>query len=192
MLPFFIIINPMTIEIFKKIKKYFWTIFYSWMVNKKFSSFHSETYTEIVGAKYIINKGKVVFCKHNKIQCISKYGKEHFQPTFVIGANVIFADNCHIGCINRIYIVDNTLIGFNVLIIDHSHGYSLYRSGSPLYRNLYSKGPIIIGKNCWVGEDVVFLPGVTIGNNVIIGAVSIVTKDIPDNSVYTGNPAKQI
>ena len=76
--------------------------------------------------------------------------------------------------------------------MNHSHGISLNHSGTPINRNLYSKGPIIIGKNYWICEDAVILPGVTIGDNVIIGAGSIVTKDIPDNSIYVGNPAKQI
>lgn len=50
--------------------------------------------------------------------------------------------------------------------------------------------PIVIGDNCWLGGDVKILPGVTIGNNTIIGAGSIVTKDIPSNVVAVGNPCR--
>lgn len=50
--------------------------------------------------------------------------------------------------------------------------------------------PIVLGDNCWLGGDVTILPGVTIGNNTIIGAGSVVTKDIPDNVVAVGNPCR--
>lgn len=52
--------------------------------------------------------------------------------------------------------------------------------------------PIVIGDNCWLGGDVTILPGVTIGNNTIIGAGSVVTKDIPSNVVAVGNPCRVI
>ena len=55
----------------------------------------------------------------------------------------------------------------------------------------YAK-PIKVGNNVWIGGNVVVLPGVTIGDNVVIGAGSIVTKDIPSNSVAVGNPCKVI
>lgn len=50
--------------------------------------------------------------------------------------------------------------------------------------------PIKIGDNCWIGGDVTILPGVTIGSNTIIGAKSVVTKDIPDNVIAVGNPCR--
>lgn len=59
-------------------------------------------------------------------------------------------------------------------------------------RSLYSKGPVIIGDNVWVGAGSCILPNVTIGNNCIIGANSVVTKSFPDNCVIAGNPAKII
>ena len=52
--------------------------------------------------------------------------------------------------------------------------------------------PIVIGDNCWLGGNVTILPGVTIGNNTIIGAGSVVTKDIPSNVVAVGNPCRVI
>lgn len=50
--------------------------------------------------------------------------------------------------------------------------------------------PIVIGDNCWIGADVTILPGVTIGSNTIIGAKSVVTKDIPDHVIAVGNPCR--
>ena len=62
----------------------------------------------------------------------------------------------------------------------------------PSLRKLYSKGPVIIEDNVWIGEGVAILPNVIIGENSIIGANAVVTKDIPRNSVVGGNPAKII
>ena len=50
--------------------------------------------------------------------------------------------------------------------------------------------PVIIGKNVWIGENCTILPGVTIGDNAVIGAGSVVTKDIPNDSIAIGNPAR--
>ncbi|MNY78908.1 Galactoside O-acetyltransferase [compost metagenome] len=62
----------------------------------------------------------------------------------------------------------------------------------PAKRRLYSKGPVIIEDNVWLGEGVVVLPGVTIGENSIVGANAVVTKSIPKNCVAGGNPARII
>lgn len=52
--------------------------------------------------------------------------------------------------------------------------------------------PIVVGNNVYIGNNVIILPGVTIGNNVVIGAGAVVSKDIPDNSVAVGVPARVI
>mgnify|MGYP000293804664 FL=1 len=52
--------------------------------------------------------------------------------------------------------------------------------------------PVVIGNNAWIGGSSVILPGVTIGNNVVVAAGSVVVKDVPDNVVVAGNPAKII
>lgn len=123
-----------------------------------------------------------------------KHGKSYFSPRIKIGNNVSFGKNCHVGCINEIEIDDNVLFGSNVLIIDHDHGRSFPEDLEcpPNERKLYSKGKIHIGKNVWVGEKATILGGVNIGNQCIIGANTVVTKDIPSNCVVCGNPAKII
>ena len=62
----------------------------------------------------------------------------------------------------------------------------------PSLRPLFSKGEVVIEDNVWVGEGVVILPGVSIGQNSVIGANSVVTKSFPKNSVIGGNPARLI
>jgi acetyltransferase-like isoleucine patch superfamily enzyme len=63
---------------------------------------------------------------------------------------------------------------------------------APALRDLFSKGPVRIGKRVWIGENACILPGVSIGDGAVIGAGSVVTKDIPPNSIAAGNPAKVI
>jgi lipopolysaccharide O-acetyltransferase len=80
--------------------------------------------------------------------------------------------------------------------MDHSHGgykgeFHSDPSIPPVKRDLISS-PIVIGNNCWFGDRVFIMPGVTIGDGVVVGAGSIVTKDIPANSLAVGAPAKII
>lgn len=129
-----------------------------------------------------------------RIECIDKYKNQTFSPYLEIGENVIFNKNCHIGVINKIIIGNNVLIGSNVLITDHSHGTTTKESLQifPEYRELYSKGPVVIEDNVWIGENVSILPNVTIGKGAVIGANSVVTSDVPQYAVVCGVPAKLI
>lgn len=77
-------------------------------------------------------------------------------------------------------------------IKEKMHSTQLYNPGDAELRQkgYQYNAPIHIGKNCWLGSGVLVLPGITIGDNVIIGAGSVVTKDIPSNVVAVGNPCK--
>lgn len=116
------------------------------------------------------------------------------KPIMKIGNNVSIGEYTHITCANRIEIGDGLLTGRFVLITDNSHGGSTLdeMTHPALTRKVKSKGPVIIGKNVWIGDKATILPGVTIGECSIIGANSVVTKDIPPYSVACGNPAKVI
>lgn len=83
----------------------------------------------------------------------------------------------------HVYITDG------VKFITHDGGTLLYRKQIP---DLEITKPITIGDNVYIGNDVIILPGVNIGNNVIIGAGAIVSRDIPDNSLAVGVPARVI
>ncbi|MGE6568339.1 acyltransferase [Shewanella vesiculosa] len=109
-----------------------------------------------------------------------------------IGNNVSINYDCHIACINNIFIGNNVLIASRVYISDHSHGLSDYSDIDipPSQRIIHSKGPVIIEDNVWLGEGVVVLPGVTIGKGTIVGANSVVTRNLPPYTVCAGVPAK--
>ena len=84
---------------------------------------------------------------------------------------------------------DNIHITDGVKFITHDGGTLLFRDRVP---NLEITKPIVVGDNVYIGNNTIVLPGVTIGNDVVIGAGAIVTRDIPDNSVAVGVPAKVI
>ena len=117
-----------------------------------------------------------------------------FSPRIIIGTNVSINSDCHIGAINEIIIEDGVLIASKVFITDHFHGKITNEAiiTPPSQRKLFNKGPVKIEKNVWIGEGVAILPNVTIGENSIIGANSVITRDIPKNSVVGGNPSRII
>lgn len=113
-----------------------------------------------------------------------------------IGDNVNMSDWVHIGALSSITIGNGCLIGSKVLITDHSHGSTADIASETLVRpdarRLQSKGPVVIEDNVWLGDAVAVLAGVTIGKGAIVGANSVVTHDIPNNTVWAGAPAVQI
>ena len=104
----------------------------------------------------------------------------HFGSFIYVNFGCTFVDDTHI------YVGDYTQFGPNVV---------LATAGHPILHELREKGyqynaPIRIGRNCWLGANVSVVPGVTIGDNVVIGAGSVVPKDLPSNVIAVGNPCK--
>lgn len=146
------------------------------------------------GGKYITIGDTFACGQRLRLECWDYYKGIPHTPKILIMNNVNIGHDCHIGAINEIYIGNNVLIGSKVYISDHSHGNTSYEDllKTPIERPLYSKGKVIIEDNVWIGEGVVILPAVTIGENCIIGANAVVTKDFPPNCIIGGNPAKII
>lgn len=127
---------------------------------------------------------------------------EAFKPisgkySLRIGQNVQMNDYVHITAMNSVTIGDNTLLASKIYISDSTHG--IYKKSvnqsspnePPVLRE-YSCESVSIGKNVWIGEFVSILPGVKVGDGVIIGSNSVVTKDLPQNTICVGNPSKPI
>lgn len=135
------------------------------------------------------------------MECLDKTGIQHgeavyFEPPFhcEYGNHIKLGENfyANIGCVmldvGKINIGDNVLFGPNV---------SIYTAGHPIHPESRNSGyeygiPVTIGDNVWIGGSCVILPGVTIGSNTVIGAGSVVTKDIPDGVCAAGNPCRVI
>ena len=104
----------------------------------------------------------------------------HFGSHIYANYNLTLVDDTHI------YVGDLTMFGPNVTLVTAGH---------PVAPELRERGlqfnmPVRIGRNCWLGAGVIVLPSVTIGDNTVIGAGSVITKDIPANVVAVGNPCR--
>ncbi len=107
-------------------------------------------------------------------------GHVHFGKYVYANFNLTMVDDTHI------YVGDYTMFGPNVTVATAGH---------PILPELREKAyqynmPVHIGRNCWIGSGAVILPGITIGDNVVVGAGSVVTKDLPSNVVAVGNPCR--
>lgn len=114
-----------------------------------------------------------------------------------IGENVQINDHVHIAAGEKVSIGNNVLLASKIFISDINHGtykgtkHDSHPDSIPSGREL-STNPVFIKDNVWVGESVIILPGVTVGKGVVIGANSVVTKDIPDYVIAIGTPATPI
>lgn len=148
---------------------------------------------DIRGKKGIDFGKKLTTGYHCRLESFCERGKK----SLVFGNNIQINDFVHIAALNEVRIGDNVLIASKVFITDLEHGsYAGNESDSSpdsivKERPLSSKS-VIIKDNVWLGEHVSVLPGVTVGENSIIGANSVVTKSIPANSIAVGIPAKVI
>lgn len=88
---------------------------------------------------------------------------------------------------DRIEIGENSTLAYGVTILTGADPNGPHNKLSKLYPPI--KAPVTIGNDCWIGANATILPGVTIGNMVVVAAGSIVTKDIPSNVMVAGNPA---
>jgi len=108
-----------------------------------------------------------------------------------IGKGTTFGDGCHIGCSNSIEFGEDVLLGSHVLVVDHSHGspgkdLRSHEMQPPRLRPVISKGPIVVERLAWIGDGVVVLPGVRVGEGAVIGANAVVRTDVPAWTIFIG------
>lgn len=109
-----------------------------------------------------------------------------FGKNITVGKNVFINACCHFQDQGGITLGDNCLVGHNVVFATLNHGFA------PEERQSMLPAPIVVGRNVWIGSNSTILQGVTIGDNSIIAAGSVVTKDVPANTIVAGVPARFI
>jgi maltose O-acetyltransferase len=107
-----------------------------------------------------------------------------------IGKNLGVNQYSRIVCHDKISIGDNVTIGQMVSILDHDHHYDI--KAGKLVLDGFDTAPITIGNNVWIGDKATILKGVNVGDNVVVGAHTLVNKDVPSNVIVGGNPFRVI
>jgi len=129
------------------------------------------------------------------IEAVVESGDEVYRPVIQFGERFHASERLHVSAINKVEIGDDCLFGSGVYISDHNHGSYKGEGQSdpgapPVSRKLVSHGPVTIGSNVWIGDNVTIMGPVRIGDGVVVGANSVVTHDVPDNVIIGGIPAK--
>jgi acetyltransferase-like isoleucine patch superfamily enzyme len=117
--------------------------------------------------------------------------EQQFDARISFGHRVSATSGLHIIAYKSITIEDDVMIASNVYISDGTHGST--RIDLPYkYQGIIDIKPITLKRGCWIGRNVVIMPGVTVGEMAIVGANSVVTKSIPARSIAVGLPAKVV
>ena len=131
------------------------------------------------------------------IEAVQSFNEQHFEPSIVFGDDINVSDLVHIAAISSVVIGNGVLIGSKVIVTDHNHGvYSgAGEHSSPQERpnrRALAGAPVRIGDRAFLGDNVVVLPGSTIGEGAIVGANSTVSGEIPPATIAVGNPARPV
>jgi acetyltransferase-like isoleucine patch superfamily enzyme len=125
------------------------------------------------------------------MQGVAAVDVQEFEPAIRIGDRVSATGYLTIGATTLVEIGDDALLASHIFIGDNQHGHS--NIDLPYkYQPLEKIAAVSIGRGCWIGEHVVIMPGVEIGEMSIIGANSVVTESIPARSIAVGSPARVI
>lgn len=131
--------------------------------------------------------GAIMFEKHVEIKKHVRISAG-FEGSIHIGKQTLIDQGSAIMSQYKITIGDNCLIAPYSFIVDFNHSFA--KSTIPINKQGYEGKPITIGNDVWIGTHSVVLPGVTIGDGAVIGAGSIVTKNVAPYTIVAGNPAK--
>ena len=112
-----------------------------------------------------------------------------FEPTLRIGNRVTATANLQLFVQASITIEDDVMFASNVFINDGSHGYQT-ATVPYKYQPIFKVAPITVERGCWIGQNVVIMPGVTIGAYTVIGANAVVTRSLPARCIAAGSPAR--
>lgn len=189
------------IKFLKKMWRYFWVIYVkkeviSNKLQKQFGHYGKNTciLNPIICISgqhnmYIADDTKIN--KYVRLQCYQDDNRDYGKIEIGKKCCIEFRFTVLSGPEGLVKIGDNVLIASDVMISNENHG------TDPINELSYSEQPlnvknVSIGNGCWIGEKVCILPGVSIGEKSIVGAGSVVTRDIPSYSIAVGNPARII
>lgn len=143
----------------------------------------------ILGKRRIFIGNNVTILNMARMETIRSWGNNILNGKLVIGDGTSIEQCCHIIAAKEVEIGENCVLSSFVYISDCSHGYS--PKENIMQTDLDIK-PVKIGNHCFIGIGSYIMPGTTLGNNVVIGANSVVSGAIPDNSMAVGSPARII
>lgn len=149
-----------------------------------------------VGANVTVGKDVIIWttgnlvigdnvCIRSGVQIYEKHGS-----AVTIGNDVYLGHQSIIDSICRVTIGERTMVGHRAIIIDADHRHD--DPDVPVSQQGHKAAPVTIGKDVWLGAHVVVVKGVTIGDGAIVGANSVVTRDVAPNAIVAGNPAREI
>ena len=165
-----------------KIKRLFGRKLYS------FAKHLPESYKRNIGQRRIRGFcGKLMLKECGKNVNIEK--NADFSSAVELGDNSGLGVNCRIS--GRVIIGENVMMGPNVSIYTTNHNFS--RIDIPMcFQGNSPEKPVVVGDDVWIGANVIILPGVSVGKGAVIGAGSVVTKNVAEYAIVAGNPAKVI
>jgi acetyltransferase-like isoleucine patch superfamily enzyme len=117
--------------------------------------------------------------------------EEPSSPKIVIKAHTSIGMGVTISAVRRIVLEAHVLLARNVYISDHGHGFEDINTPI-MFQGVRAIGEVSIGEHTWIGQNACVMPGVQIGRHCVIGANSVVTRDLPDYCVAVGSPARII
>jgi hypothetical protein len=166
---------------------------FSWMISGGFARFGTKTIiippVRLEGEGRIEIGSYVYIARGDWIQSLPD--GDNSSSALVIGDYTSFAGPCVISAMRSVVLEHHVLLASNVYISDHSHRYD--NTGVPIKNQGVTRiAPVLVRTGAWIGNNAVICPGVTIGKGAVVGANSVVNKDVPDFSIAAGAPARVI
>jgi acetyltransferase-like isoleucine patch superfamily enzyme len=179
--------RPLVTRVYGRLARLYWRIAYAWRFARIGASTLIESPFWVIGPSKIELGDGVTIWRHARIEAIG------VDPAVIlrIGDGSIIQPYVHIGAVRSIEIGKHVLIASNVYITDHDHDFS--DPDNPVISNgKLLTAPVVLEDFSWIGEGAKILAGVTVGKGSIVGAGSVVTRDIPPYHIAVGSPARVV
>lgn len=145
----------------------------------------------IPSGKGIVLGARTTIGAHALMSLVRRYGPDIFDPRIVIGDGVYIGSYLYMAAVGEILIGDGCVLSDYVNLNDATHGLDP-TAGPIMEQRLVTKGPIRVGRNCFLGYRSAILSGVSLGEGCVVGINSVVTKSFPAYSMVAGAPARVV